>query len=305
MKILIADDDPAELFKLEDFLVEWGYEVVSVSNGNDVWGALSTKNPPRLLLLDWMMPGMDGLEVCRKIREQAREPYAYILMLTSKTSKEDLVKGMDAGADDYITKPYNWAELKVRLRAGHRIVKLNEELLKTRNNFKLQASLDPLTGTLNRRAINNELKRAMARSCRDGKSFALVMLDVDHFKETNDKYGHLAGDQVLCEIVNRLNSTMRSYEFIGRYGGEEFLLILQGCDCEKKAIIQAERLRKFIFEKPVNTSEGMIKISASFGIAMFNSNKEMEIKSLIKQADDALYLAKERGRNRVEINKNL
>lgn len=304
MKILIADDDPVTLFKLEELLKEWGYEVISVSDGNAAWNVLTKENPPILLILDWMMPGMDGIEICRKVREVANEPYTYILLLTSKTEDEDMVKGMEAGADDYITKPFNQNELRVRLRAGRRLIELNEALLKSRDTFQKQATHDSLTGILNRRAITDSLKQEMERSNRERKNFSVVLLDIDHFKKINDTYGHLAGDQVLREMVKRLCSTMRPYDSIGRYGGEEFIIILPDCDSEENAIKQAERLRKSISRKPIDTSEGIINVTGSFGVSIFTNGKGLELEPFVKQADGALYRAKKSGRDRVEISTN-
>ena len=244
MKILIADDSIVSRHLLEVTLTRWGYEVVSASDGDQALEILQRDDPPTVAILDWMMPGMTGLDVCRSVRKRAREPYTYILLLTSKGLREDLIEGMESGADDYISKPFDQNELNVRLRAGTRLVELQGELVATREALREQATKDSLTCVWNRSSILDILDRELARSAREGGPVGVVLLDLDHFKSINDNHGHLAGDAVLQEAAWRMRDSIRPYDAIGRYGGEEFLILLPGCD-EESTFGQAERLRTF------------------------------------------------------------
>src|SRR5262245_55163291 len=229
MKVLIAEDDVVSRRLLEAMLMRWGYEVAVTHNGLDAWEMLRGPTPPPMAILDWMMPGMDGVEVCRKVRQRGQEPYIYLLLLTTKGRKENIVEGLDAGADDYLTKPFDPHELQVRLRTGKRIITLQAELIEAREELRVQAMYDPLTGVWNRRAILQVLGSELARSRREGLSLAVVIADLDHFKRINDTYGHMVGDTALCEAASRMQALLRPYDAIGRYGGEEFLMILPGC----------------------------------------------------------------------------
>ncbi|MBU0681279.1 MAG: diguanylate cyclase [Proteobacteria bacterium] len=300
MKLLIADDDRVSCLKLASLLEKWGYEVLACENGNEAWERVQEKDSPSILILDWMMPGLSGLDICRKVREQAREPYTYILLLTSRTDKDDIIQGMDAGADDYITKPFYPHELEVRLRAGQRIVGLNRELLAARNALKEQASRDALTGLLNRRAIMERLDQEMVRRTRQGKGLCVGIMDIDHFKKVNDTYGHNVGDEVLLGTAQRIQAALRPYDSIGRYGGEEFLIIMADTSCDE-TYKHFERLRRTLADLPLETGKGPIAITASFGVGMSGSDQSIEPEQLIGIADIALYKAKERGRNRVEV----
>jgi PleD family two-component response regulator len=241
MRILIAEDDPAYRQLLNEVLVKWGYDVVVARDGNEAWEALLTKDAPQLAILDWKMPGMEGVEVCRKIRNDDEKKYTYIILLTSQQRDEDLVIGMEAGADDYIFKPFKFNELKVRLRAGRRIVELQNELMAARDVFQEKSTHDSLTGLFNHEEILGIIDKELARFERDGICVSIIMADIDHFKTVNDTHGHLAGDVVLRIVAQKMHSMMRLYDSIGRYGGEEFLLILPEC-CLECASTFAERL---------------------------------------------------------------
>ena len=300
MKILIAEDNAVSRRLLETCLTKWGYEVISAKDGSKAWEVLREEDSPRLAILDWMMPKMDGVQVCRKVRKGSQEPYVYILLLTAKDEKSDLIKAMEAGADDYLTKPFEPDELKVRLRAGRRIIELQEEVISTREALRVQATHDSLTTLWNHSAILDILRRELARSNREGTPVGIAMADLDHFKEVNDSHGHMAGDAVLGEAAKRMLSVVRPYDAIGRYGGEEFLIVVPGCD-EQGVLAAADRIRLSICEKPVTTPDAIISVTISLGAAATNPAQKTDIKALIHIADAALYTAKGRGRNRVEL----
>jgi two-component system cell cycle response regulator len=298
MKVLIADDSIVSRHLLAAALRKADYEVISACDGAEAWALLEEDDAPKLVILDWMMPGLTGLEVCQRIRQQARESYTYILVLTSRNGREDLIAGMDAGADDYITKPFDQQELQVRLRAGQRILKLHAQLLEAREALREQATRDALTKVWNRSAIFEILERELSRGHREGAPVGIVLVDFDQFKAVNDTHGHLAGDAVLREAAQRLVGTLRPYDSVGRYGGEEFLVILPGCDAEGTRK-QAERMRSAIMDTPMEIKGGTVRQTASFGATVAEPGALDSSEALIHAADDALYRAKARGRNHV------
>ena len=300
MKILIADDSIVSRHLLEATLRKWGYDVMVACDGAEALELLQREDAPALIILDWMMPGMTGVEVCRRIRERDNEPYTYILLLTSKSQKEDLIEGMEAGADDYITKPFDQNELQVRLRAGTRLVDLQTQLLKAREDLREQATRDSLTRLWNRNSILGELGRELARSERDARPLGVVMVDLDHFKQINDTYGHLAGDAVLREAARRMQAGIRQYDSLGRYGGEEFLILFPGCS-ETESYALADRLRKQLSQTEMSVNDSPLRITASFGVTTALPGERWTEEALIRKADEALYIAKKSGRNRVEI----
>ncbi len=295
MRILIADDSIVGRHLLEATLRKWGYEVIVACDGAEAWDILQRDSAPSIAILDWVMPLLTGPEVCRKVRlKQGQEPYTYILLLTSKNMKEDLIEGMDSGADDYITKPFDQHELQVRLRAGTRIVNLQQEL-------RRQAAHDPLTGVLSRSKGFEIFDRELQRSIRENVPLSVLLVDLDHFKNVNDTYGHLAGDEVLREAARRLRECVRSYDVLSRYGGEEFLILMPGCN-QEDAQVQAERLRVAIGESPIlitSANDVAHPLTASFGITISSPSTLESPESLVRVADEALYEAKRRGRNRV------
>jgi len=301
VRVLIAEDDPVSRHMLEAFLTKWGYEVVVAGDGQEAWQVLQQDGAPKLAILDWMMPGMEGVQVCRRLRERADHPYVYVLMLTSRDRKQDLVEGIEAGADDYLIKPFDAHELRAHLHAGKRILDLQQELISARDALRVQATHDPLTGLWNHAAIFDILRRELERAQRQGTSLGVVMADLDHFKQINDTYGHPAGDTVLREATRRMQSAVRTYDSIGRYGGEEFLIVVPGAD-EASALQQAERLRVSVSKAPVELDQSStIPLTISLGVTAPAEPKVSSLDSLLRAADLALYEAKRKGRNRVEM----
>jgi two-component system, cell cycle response regulator len=297
MRVLAAEDNPVFQSMLRSMLTKWGYTAMIARDGLEAWNVLQGKDAPRLAILDWMMPGMDGVEVCRRVRGADREPYVYILLLTARSDSQDVIDGMEAGADDYLTKPFNAPELRVRLRAGCRILDLQEQLLHAREALRDQATHDCLTKLLSRAAIMDVLQNEIARAEREHYPLSLLMLDLDRFKNINDAYGHLNGDAVLREAARRLRTAGRRYDSVGRYGGEEFLVVLPGCNLAD-ACSQAERLRETIAGAPFGSDARPLRVTMSVGVSCAHDH---DADTLIREADEALYRAKSLGRNRVEF----
>jgi two-component system cell cycle response regulator len=300
VKILVADDDPINRRLLQVSLVHWNYEVILARDGGEAWDVLQREDAPKLAILDWMMPGMDGLEICREVRKRNDKFYTYIILLTANIRKEDIIVGLEAGADDYLTKPFERNELKARLRTGRRILELQEQLLSATDALQNQLAHDPLTGMLSRTAILETLRIELIRSQREQTTVGILMADVDHFKLVNDTYGHMAGDTVLREVTKRMHSSVRPYDAVGRYGGEEFLIVLPGCDISGMSM-WAERMRNAIGKVPVDAPEGMISVTLSVGATVGGGTIPAELEGLLRTADAALYEAKNRGRNRVAV----
>jgi two-component system, cell cycle response regulator len=298
LKVLIAEDDPISRRLLEVTLSKWGYEVFACADGWEAWQILQQPEPPSLAILDWMMPRMDGIQVCREVRKQTAEPYVYLILLTARNQKTDIITGLEAGADDYIIKPFDANELRMRLRAGRRILDLQTELIYAREKLRERATSDSLTCLWNRAAILEILQQELERAQRADVTLSILLADLDHFKRINDTYGHLAGDVVLRETAHRMRATIRPYDRIGRYGGEEFLLVLPDCQVPG-AIALAERLRLAVGGEGIALAEGMVSVTLSLGIA--TSEMAGDIPDLLSAADAALYRAKHHGRNCVEL----
>jgi len=298
MKILVADDNVVSRRPLEATLARWGYDVVTASSGSDAWRILQEEDAPRIAILDWMMPGLSGPEVCQHVRQLDREYYIYIIMLTSRAEREDFIDGMQSGADDYLVKPPDYNELQVRLGPALRIIKLETELLRVKEELKIQATRDSLTGIWNRNAAFQILERELVRSAREDRPLGIGLADLDHFKSVNDSHGHLAGDGVLRATADRMSQAIRPYDSLGRYGGEEFLVILPGCDLDQ-ACRKAEALRRAVEDGPMSTSGASIDVTASFGVSSIPGGVRVQPERLIDRADEALYRAKHAGRNKV------
>jgi diguanylate cyclase (GGDEF)-like protein len=296
MHILIADDDPVSRRLLEVALVRMGHTVRAVSEGLAAIDALVAIDGPRIAILDWMMPGADGLAVCRAVRQHAA-PYVYVILLTARHGPADMVAALDAGADEFLTKPFDAIELRGRLHAGERILKLQEGLLQAHDALQHQASHDHLTGLWNRRMVLQQLDRELQRNARDRSELAVILADIDHFKLINDTYGHATGDAVLQQTAGRLRSVVRDHEYLARYGGEEFLILLPGCTADG-AVGVAERARTCIAADPVMADGQPVAVHISLGVAStVESGADPAV--LIAAADAALYQAKAGGRNQV------
>lgn len=298
MKILIAEDDAVSRRILEAYLRKWGHDVIVTKDGAEAWGQLQREDAPRLAVLDWMMPEMDGVQVCKSIRERENAPFMYLLLLTAKGETDDIVTALDAGADDYLTKPYNASELRSRIGAGERIVRLHEQLETANTALKRLAQTDFLTQVYNRSAIVHRLEEELSRSARTNAPLAVFLLDVDHFKRVNDNHGHAAGDQVLIEVAHRLKEQCRSYDVTGRYGGEEFVVIAPGPRRNEIDLV-GERIREAISHTPFLADGAELVVTASIGGIWIGPGATASVDVVLKRADELLYEAKRAGRNRV------
>ena len=299
-KILLVDDSLIYQQIVKKHLHDWGFEVSLAKDGEEAWKLLQQPDSPRLVVMDWVMPKLDGVELVRRLRAlPSTFPYTYTLLLTGKDSQSDLLSAMEAGVDDYLTKPFDDLELKARLLAGQRVIQLQNKLLEAHKILEHTASHDHLTGLMNRRAIVGSLQRELSRSRRERSPLAVAMIDLDCFKSVNDELGHLFGDETLQEVARRFQSQLRDYDFIGRYGGEEFLLILPGCDLGA-ALARTNQIRSFVGRTGVSAHGKCAPITVSIGVAVATGHLDVDIKSLIDQADRGLYEAKKNGRNRVD-----
>ncbi len=296
--VLVVDDSAVQRLILKNCLLERGFQPIVMESGEEALAALQAPNAPRLVILDWELPGMSGLEVCRSIRGRKAERYTYILMLTSKSDSAHVVAGLESGADDFVHKPFDPAELGARLATGCRILQLEEQLVTARDELHRLAMHDSLTGLFNRGAILELLRKEMARASRHQMPVGVMMLDLDYFKGVNDTFGHLAGDQALKRVGDLLQSSFRSYDTAGRFGGEEFLVVLPNCgyaDLKQRA----EMVRLSMAGLRLEFDSRPCSLTVSIGVTAFDPNFAESLESLLQRADSALYEAKHYGRNRV------
>jgi diguanylate cyclase (GGDEF)-like protein len=296
MRILIAEDDLTSRTILTSIVKKWGYEPVVTEDGTTAWDELQRPGAPKLVLLDWNMPGMDGLEFCRRLKQLDTSDPPYVILLTGRQEKGDIVQGLDAGANDYIAKPYNNDELQARIRVAQRMLELQSNLLEARDALAHQAMHDPMTGIFNRRAILETLQKELLRAKREHGRLSIGMCDIDHFKEINDTYGHQAGDEVLLAFTQCIQSNLRGYDSIGRYGGEEFLVITPGSIGQGQES-PYERLRARVADTAINSRAGIVSVRVSIGVAEGTGHSTVD--GLLGAADAALYQAKNNGRDRV------
>lgn len=303
LQILVADDDSISRDRVIHQISRLGHQVTECEDGLNTWCCVHSSSPPDMIIMDWNMPGMTGVEVCRRIRQKKSLQYTYIIMLTARSGYENIIKGMESGADDFISKPFRLEEFKVRLRAGERIIRLNRQMRRAHGCLELLASRDPLTGLWNRAYILNFLEKELARSLRNRTSLFVSIMDVDHFKRINDTLGHPSGDLVLKEMAERLQGALREQDYVGRFGGEEFLLILTETGSSSLEQV-ARRYVELISSKPYKVDDKNLRLSASFGWFRMDTGIEFNVKDIICKADRALYKAKSNGRNRFEIAEN-
>jgi diguanylate cyclase (GGDEF)-like protein len=298
MRILIAEDDATSRTVLAGVLTKEGHQVEATVNGAEAWQALQQPEAPALVILDWEMPGMDGPDVVRRVRALETDKPPYILMLTSRSGKADIIAGLDAGANDYLAKPFHPGELRARVEVGRRMVEMQAALIASREALAQQATHDPLTGMLNRRAILERLHQELTRASRNGDTWAVGMCDIDHFKQVNDTYGHQTGDEVLRGIAGVLNDCLRPYDSVGRLGGEEFLVIAQTKACTDSVSLFC-RLCRRVAESKMTTRSGELSVTVSIGVACGTAGSTVD--GVLEAADAAMYRAKHEGRNRVVL----
>ena len=296
MKVLIAEDDMISRMILESVLKRWGFIPVMACDGKEAWDVMQSEDTPRLAILDWQMPEMDGIEVCQRIREIDTSDPPYLIVLTSKDEKKDIVKALEAGANDFISKPYDNEELRARINVGKRMVQLQSELGNAYKALKHEAMHDPLTDIFNRRAIIKLLEKEIARAKREKSNLCIGLCDLDYFKRVNDTYGHQTGDEVLIAFTRLVMDKLRINDHVGRYGGEEFLIVAPGSK-ELKQGTMFERICDHIRNSKISTEKGNISITVSIGVARYTGVENSD--TLQAAADTALYHAKKIGRDRV------
>jgi diguanylate cyclase (GGDEF)-like protein len=300
MKVLVADDDPGSLLVARAAVERSGHHCVAAADGGEAW-TLFQAHRPDVVVTDRMMPRMDGLELCRAIRAEEAELYTYIVLLTSQGSRDDILSGLEAGADDYVTKPLDPFVLHARLLVALRVTTLHADLAHYRKVLSEQARTDPLTGLHNRLKLSEDLEQLHARSTRHGEEYSLAMCDVDNFKSYNDLYGHQAGDLALRAVASALGAQARRTDGVYRFGGEEFLLVLprQGVNGAKALMERAFSAVRDLAIPHVGDPTGQLRLSA--GISAFSAGHVVSAETLLREADAALYAAKAAGRNRVVL----
>ena len=298
--ILLAEDDPVTRMLMTRFLKKAGYEVDAVADGTDALEHMTQRYYP-FLVTDWEMPEMDGIELCKAVRNLQLDGYVYALLLTARNAKEHIIAGLEAGADDYLVKPVHEPELIARLNTGRRILALEHSLRAANERNRILSVTDPLTGAFNRRYMMEQLPRELERCRRYGNPLSVIMCDVDHFKQVNDVKGHSAGDDVLQQFVARMQRSIRATsDWVARLGGEEFLIVLPETGFQG-AMIVAEKIRAIMTSVPFVTREGDVVATSSFGVAsteLHGPDLAMKSETLIRAADQCLYASKQSGRNR-------
>ena len=295
--ILVAEDSVVIQTVLRSMLIHWGYEVILAADGLDALHILEKPGAPSLAIVDWMMPGLQGTELCRRLRATAREPYTYVVLLTSRSDAKDIVEGLEAGADDYLTKPFHAQELRARIRAGSRIVRLQEELLAAREDLRERATFDDLTHLFNRASILDILHHHLERTEREGSPLSILLIDVDRFRQINESFGHFAGDGVLRECGHRIEGVAGASAIVGRYSGEEFLVVLPGMDGSAARELGA-RIQEVVAAESCQTGAASFPVTCSIGAAT-REIPGCDATTLLQAADEALLAAKAETRERL------
>lgn len=298
-RVLVADDDAVSRIILQSLLQQWGYGTESVSDGAQAWEILEREDPPKLVIVDWTMPSLDGLEICRRLRAEERAFYPWVLMITARDQKQDIRCALEAGADDCLVKPFDEAELRARLSVARRMIRMQDDLIYAREQLRVQATKDALTELLNYGAFLDMFGSELKRAARTGSDTGLLLLDLDHFKNVNDTHGHTAGNEVLVEVARRLKRRVRSYDFVARYGGEEFCIVFPDCP-EHQLCERAEAIRRAVADDPVHTEGADIPVTISIGAAVASPDRASAT-AILERADTALYQAKKSGRNRTAV----
>ncbi|MEI8131384.1 MAG: diguanylate cyclase [Leptolinea sp.] len=296
MQIAIIDDDPIARQILRSTLSRLGLEVMEFSDGNVSWNNFLT-NPPRFIITEWFIPSLRGLDLIRNIRAARFKDYTYSVILTGKEDETNVVSGLDAGADDYLTKPFDISELRARVNIGLRYLEQEDELKRAREQMERMTMYDYLTGLLSRRAIYLHLKGEIERFQREGGSMSIMTFDLDHFKALNDSYGSMVGDQALCLVAEQITQSVRPYDWTARWGGDEFLIVLPNTTLAMATEI-ANRIHSRITKFTINI-EGKEPLHVNTSIGVISTSKAANIDELIQAADETLNMAKQTGRGRV------
>ena len=300
MRVLLADSDPDRLRQLESWLGKWGYDVMPSRNGVDAWSRLEAERVPVIAILAWRMEGMLGIDVVRRLRLHPDLPTTYVLLLVDHRGQEDLIDGVNGGADDFLFAPLDAIEIRARVRTGARIVETERALKASQDALRVQATRDAVTGSWNHAAILETLQKERERARRKSGSVGVVLADLDEFRKVNESLGHPVGDEVLRESARRMNSSVRPYDAVGRYGGEEFLIVLPGSD-GLGALTVAERIREGFANRPVLTSAGPVPVTLSLGVAAEGGETPGDGTALLLAAGSALTRAQRSGRNRAAL----
>ena len=300
MRVLIADSDPDRLRQLEGWLRKWGYEVTPSRNGVDAWSKLESERVPVIAVLAWRMEGLLGIDVCRRLRLHPDLPTAYVLLLVDARGQEDLLDGVNGGADDFLLAPLDHVEVRARVRTGARIIETERALKASQDALRVQSTRDGVTGTWNHASILDMLQKERERARRKSGSVGVVLADLDEFRKVNESLGHPVGDEVLREAARRMSSSVRPYDAVGRYGGEEFLIVLPGSD-GLGALTVAERIREGFANRPVLTSAGPVPLTLSLGVAAEGGETGGDGSALLLAAGSALLRAQRGGRNRAAL----
>jgi len=300
MKILLADDEPIARTMLEHWLTGWEYDVVSAKDGRAALEILQTAADVRLAVLDWVMPGLDGVDICRQVRQSRQTPYVYVILLTARDDKHDIARGLEAGADDYLIKPCNPFELRVRLGIGKRMIDLHDQLQRARREAESRALYDGLTGALAKGPVIELLERELARAERTNAPVAVVEIHIDHFERLRAERGLDVADRATQEVARRLGNAVRKYDFLARTSDGEFLVVLPESDLERAQQV-AQRLREGLSGTPVNVGSGAFRVTACYGAASTTQRPGARMAQLLGAASQAVRAAQQQGRDCTQV----